>query len=1477
MTALALEFLTALEQREMRLLAWGYVDASWTADEVDDLADEFAIEHDHSGLVTGTDLVHELQARALLLGVDGGAGERYRTRMSETVRLLARLRQLFPKHKDSAWNQAATLVSDYRVVSRPRSYPKRDIDIDNALQELADAGVGDENSKRAFEAILSTRGSDDFRLSRFQLDATVDVLRGLSSGKSGGTIVGAGTGSGKTLAFYLPALTHIAQGPDHGTRVLAIYPRIELLRDQFAETFREARRLDGTSRLGRPIRIGALYGGTPHRASGVDRLWKGRGADRVCPYMLCPDAECGEGALIWKREDIDADRRVLHCEQCGRTVGSDRLSLTREQMRTEPPDVLFTTTEMLNRTLMDGRMRHLIGVGRNAMPIDLVLLDEVHTYEGTTGAQVAGVLRRWRHARRKPVHFVGLSATLREAAGFFADLTGLQAQSVTSVEPRASDLEHEGQEYMIAARADPHSGSSVLSTTIQASMLLQRVVDPLDSAVSGGAYGQRVFVFTDDLDVTNRLYFDLLDAEGLNSWGKPEKPSLAAMRNPVGGDIQARRAAGQLWDSLESIGHRLDDEAHTRIGRTTSQDADVDRLANAVVATASLEVGFNDPRVGAVLQHKAPHGAAAFLQRKGRAGRSRAMRPWTVIVLSDFGRDRITYQSYERLFDPELAPRSLPIANPAVVRMQAVFALMDWLVTRLRGDAQAWPLLQRPAGSGKWGTHDLARQQSMAVELERVLTDGGVRDELALHLKRSLGCSQAVVEEILWQPPRPLMTTVLPTALRRLRTQWRHLELGDSGDYVADGPLPEFVVSRLFADLALPEITVVTPGQTKHEEDRRESMRAVQALNAYAPGRVSHRLTISHRFARHWIVPGDEEGGSNMDVRRLAAEFEELGVFGRGGPAQSRVVRPLTVSVTVPPVDVLSSSHGRLQWNTEIVPVGVSDQAIAPADVSPLADVIDAITFHTHGALTHVEVRRWANESAFETHTSSGTKRGVVRFKDESAGGADIAVGIAVDVDGVAVDLRIPQEVLTGRDHAPGHLRGMRTERFRDLVLKSSCARELGRFNAERLVDSTLRVLATEAVAGDDGLEAAFARLRADGRIADAVFADATGYGDDHSPTVAAGIVELRAALEDGPLLDLLDDVVTVLWDEPNAAWDSWGAARLAATVGALVHSALQELCPEYDGDDVVVDLESTQDGAVRVWLTEQTIGGGGLIQEALRRIGDSPRTFFDLILAAADPSVDELVDSELSRITDLAVTNQEVADAIAAVRDAGTHAARSSAFDELLDSLRSEGVFVCHPVVSALSVRALRPGANERIDEAARGLLQDWTDLEARLGVDLELRSYATLRAGDASFDRSLGMSAPAEDPGAWRAGQITGLLWQRGGALRAQSLRAPNPFVGLPSPDPLLLRACLRPGEPPIKAHDVASAFGPDGALARNGEVDVTAALADARELRTALLRAACTPIEAGPLLHYPRAVGVRRDPHGLRARLVLDLVGE
>ena len=180
------------------------------------------------------------------------------------------------------------------------------------------------------------------------------------------------------------------------------------------------------------------------------------------------------------------------------------------------------------------------------------------------------------------------------------------------------------------------------------------------------------------LDVTNRLHSQLQDAEGWRSGGVNRKPdgSLAYTSGVDGSRRAARDEAGQVWRMAEELG-TLD--RPVRVARTTSRDGGVDASADVVVATASLEVGFDDPSVGAVIQHKAPRDPAQFIQRRGRAGRNPTMRPWTVVVLSDFGRDRLAFQSYEALFDPIVPRVALPLRNRSILKMQATWWLLDRL------------------------------------------------------------------------------------------------------------------------------------------------------------------------------------------------------------------------------------------------------------------------------------------------------------------------------------------------------------------------------------------------------------------------------------------------------------------------------------------------------------------------------------------------------------------------------------------------------------------------------------------------------------------------------------------------------------------------------------------------------------------------------------------------------------------------------
>jgi hypothetical protein len=124
-----LEFLNRLERMESNLLAWGLVDGAFEEDEIADLCAAFFDEHDLASQYADEDeFLESLEDAGLLFSVNDGMHVRYRTRMGETVRLLANLRQLFPKHIHGAsrgWQAARPLVGDFRFMLRPRSVPLR--------------------------------------------------------------------------------------------------------------------------------------------------------------------------------------------------------------------------------------------------------------------------------------------------------------------------------------------------------------------------------------------------------------------------------------------------------------------------------------------------------------------------------------------------------------------------------------------------------------------------------------------------------------------------------------------------------------------------------------------------------------------------------------------------------------------------------------------------------------------------------------------------------------------------------------------------------------------------------------------------------------------------------------------------------------------------------------------------------------------------------------------------------------------------------------------------------------------------------------------------------------------------------------------------------------------------------------------------------------------------------------------------------
>ncbi len=1483
--ARALEFLGELEMAEARLLTWGIVDGYFTRDEVVAHARRFLDGHDDLVFDDAEALLSWLEDARLLWSVDV---ERYRTRMAEAVRLLARLRQIFPGSSSRQWRTARSLVADFRLLLRPRSFPKRTITVDACLEALSEDRPLHPAARAAVRAMLRADAAEPLGLARFQVDAARAVLSRLASARRArGTIVCAGTGSGKTLAFYLPAFAALAAWSDEpaAVRCLAIYPRNELLKDQFREALGQAARINAAVRGGRPLVLGALFGDVPAhhqqlrgdavKPGGYLAAWSPVGAGLRCPLSDCPKCQ---RRLVWRFEDLRDGVERLVCERGDFSIGPDQIRLTRNRMRAEPPDVLFTSTEMLNqRMATDLGALFGVGVPERHRP-RIVLLDEVHTYEGEHGAQVALLLRRWQDLADVRPHFVGLSATLADAPRFFADLIGVVPTEVVEVSPAEDDLQHEGMEYLLAVRGDPVSGASLLSTSIQTAMLMRRVLEPRPER---SAFGQKVFVFTDNLDVNNRLYFDTRDAEGWRGNTISQQGSLATLRASTLPEHGARLAAGQSWDLVECIGHSLAPGAAAAVERVSSLDPGIDRRAEIVVATASLEVGFDDAHVGAVMQHKAPRSAAAFLQRKGRAGRRREMRPWTVVVLSDYGRDRLAYQSYEQLFAPVLAPRRLPIGNRHVQKTQAAWCLVEWIAATLREEtgapADLWNDLSGPSDVVASGAPDGARRrQRRAAELLRgVLEDPATRGACLAHVQRALRLDDAALREVAWEPPRALVTAVVPTWLRRLEREWAVATGKDAARevFVRRAPLPEFAPRTLFSDLNTPEVEITLRNL------RRElvvAMPVAQALREFAPGRVSHRFSVDHILQRNWFPIDVAAKTTDLDAFVAPGAFEVIGrhpLSDDGGEVD--VLRPFRVAVPEPGDDVASSSNAFPRWRTALRALGDGHALDLPAGTrwSPL---IDALRVHTHSLADPVEVTRYTPgaDVSFRDADGGGFEGYVELSRAVDGSRVPTALGFTADVDAVAFAPR-PVDMVAACVRDGELLRALRVALFRDRVRGDArLDGVVNIFARQWLADAWFAAAVLGAARDEVPLEAAAARVRDGGPAAldamlDALFlASAAPDSDDDDHARGRRHQELRDHLRDASVRAVLAEAATTLWQAPDATWESWLRARLRATLGAAVVEAVRALCPYVDADDLhpEVDLRGET-----LWITEAALGGAAVVDEFLVKYGEDPRRFFELLDAALEPSDLEEIDGQLRLLVDWIATDSAVADLAAAVRQGSGHAAAVRCAAELRRELATRGMVVSQTVISAIYARVLRPGSGPATDALLARVLAEWDALETRLGVEIDQRTVALVVSARDDLDLALAhLDAPAGDRVAWRYSVLSGVLWPRGAAVRAESLRVANPFARPPETDKRLLQAVLPSTDIEVSTEDPRWFEEAVAALTRRGRVVLTAA--DGAALRGAITRFLVEPVDTDALLVHARVRGARR--RGRRVAAVLDL---
>lgn len=1535
-----LAVLDRLEDVESRLLGWGVTGVNLSREEVEAAVREALPAADVDALM------QSMLDESLLLK----DGAHYRTRTAETLRLLAHLRQWFGRSFDGSvqsvlegdkqmvdpsevqnWPEARHLVSDFRFRAQPRAVPRRDRMREDVLSEL-------ETSQEVRQALA---GLMPDTISRFQERSIQTILAWRNASRDQAAVVTAGTGAGKTYAFYLPVLADLLTGPaaSNCPTVLAVYPRNELLKDQLQNAYELCRRVDSLADASgrKPMRIGALYGDVPQNPQWVTGRygWQERSKNgRICPFMRCP--ECAQ-PMEWRDSDRQAGHEVLFCTKatCGAQVPDGLVALTRESLKHKPPDVLFLSMEMLNRYLQESFNDKVLGGWRHAPRY--VLLDEVHTYGGVSGAQNAYVLRRWRQRvwnKDRAVHWVGLSATLKRPEDFFRQLIPIDDRAeVQCVAPEDVELERGGKQYAVVLRGDPTSQAALLGVTIQSLMLLARsctavregqfAEDPRRQAKAPSGwqrrvFGHKVFAFTDTLDVFSRLEGDLTDAD----YNK-HLPWLRATTTAGGEHLEAQRArldAGQYWRLPERLGRDLGRGLRIQSVSSKWSARDLAR-ADVVVATASLEVGFDDDEVNVVLQHKAPRDWAAYLQRIGRAGRKIEMRPWAVTVLSDYGRDGQAYRNYHEFFEPSLRYNPVPIDNTYVLRIQAALATLDLIAAQSARNGrgtESGESLQGFLAQLVKGNRTPAQASVVCGVIQELLEDpDGYREKLERRLKRRR--NDPVLGDVLYRSPRSLLYEFLPSVLRQLRGHRRPSEEGKQ-------PFSHYVPATLFKQLNFPEVAIEQPGG-----DTTEELDLALALSEFAPLNASKRFSRQGAGAQaHWVAPGNllemaqKACAEQSDaVPEIVLSLQEIGEFEPevssfdfpGG--MPRLMRPRVLRLREV-TEFSDRTRSRLVWKTNIL-----RDSVGPAEPSQpgyrsvprhatVAVLVESLCFALHRTGEPLTLRRYAERARCTLSASNQemTANGLAKdqqvdlvFADQ---GSPASIGFEFEADAVGLVLQagpFDEPDWFVRDEVAGKWR--RAEFFQhcfrsrwdgQVLAKGEC---LNSFALDRLSTLFLALLGTDCLEwqltvaqrvqfyANEGREELVRLLLSMSKFAhDRLDPNAT----ETQPSTLSKNLEVLIGNESlrGSLLGLArvlhESPVDTEWGQDMRAWAS---QRTKLAVGSTFLSAVGQLLPDIDLGSLAVDVAPCGGGSDAVWVSETTPGGVGTIQQVLDVLNQDEEQFLAHWADAMQPTGQESVAMDLETLVGELLREGPVAHAAAAFRAATQESvqAQERSVQSLKVAVEAMGIPWRHGLRVPLLSRMLSAGTTRVMDMWTSRLLgfrrqasvlpylmpdlgvlyRMCTDVDTVDGTQQEL---GTEEHPWKSAWRGPGMAGNKGYRRTWMRLHFSTLLWESATRQMERETSLYNRYLAGVSPDVMALRGALVvPPEVDVASRDVESWWPKLQEAFKNSPAEVRLRVGEQGRpsLAVAMARIAVQQVDYEVTRSFVRPMGVYRDARG------------
>lgn len=180
------------------------------------------------------------------------------------------------------------------------------------------------------------------------------------------TLVVTGTGSGKTECFLIPVLDHCARSKAKpGIKAIILYPMNALAYDQAG---RLAELIHGYNELRGNVTAGIFVG----------------------------------------EDDSEEARTTV------KSMHPNKIIDDHKALKDNPPDILLTNYKMLDNLLMKPENARLWeGASGDDSSLQFLILDEMHTYDGAQGADVALLIRRLKAKLGvKKITSIGTSATL---------------------------------------------------------------------------------------------------------------------------------------------------------------------------------------------------------------------------------------------------------------------------------------------------------------------------------------------------------------------------------------------------------------------------------------------------------------------------------------------------------------------------------------------------------------------------------------------------------------------------------------------------------------------------------------------------------------------------------------------------------------------------------------------------------------------------------------------------------------------------------------------------------------------------------------------------------------------------------------------------------------------------------------------------------------------------------------------------------